>query len=137
MFANRRVLTGAGPRRGHGRSCIAHASQGRLFLNKGACVQGRDVCATLRKINSQARETNEAPPEMILEAPLVALSGKSFEGCQTSFDVSDTPGPNEAGTDAVRPQVSDGLHLPPTPPHCPPTPLRRDALEWRRAGNSP
>jgi GTPase SAR1 family protein len=80
---------------------------GRLVIpgKPETCIYGREITVTLRQVNNQARETNSAPPEMVLEAPLVALSDKSFEGCQTSFDVSDTPGPNEAGTDAVRPQV--------------------------------
>lgn len=35
------------------------------------CIYGREITVTLRQVNNQARETNSAPPEMVLEAPLV------------------------------------------------------------------
>lgn len=59
----------------------------------------------LKSLNANLRQTptSSIQDELVLDAPLAALSGRAF-GDQ-KFEVLDTPGPNEAGTDVLRARV--------------------------------
>ena len=71
-------------------------------------VKGRgaqEVRAYLRQLNENTRRDDAMPPEdeLVLEASLLALADAEF-GDQR-FELLDTPGPNEAGTDILRAKV--------------------------------
>ncbi len=57
-----------------------------------------EICNYLRKLNKEFREQGTMPSEneLVLEASLVALENSSLG--KQSFEILDTPGPNEAGT---------------------------------------
>jgi small GTP-binding protein len=57
-----------------------------------------EICDYLRRLNADVREQGTLPPvdELVLEAPLVALENHALG--EQSFEILDTPGPNEAGT---------------------------------------
>ncbi|WP_309892530.1 dynamin family protein, partial [Archangium sp.] len=87
---------------------IQHSHERQGELREGTRVLARGAIETndyLRSLNKQGRESNELPreDELVLEAPLVALGGRPL-GTQR-FEVLDTPGPNEAGTSALRQKV--------------------------------
>jgi GTPase SAR1 family protein len=75
--------------------------QDSQLLREGA----EDIQTFLREINREARENNKNPEEdeIILEAPLVPLAGKSLG--KHGFEILDTPGPNEQGINALRHKV--------------------------------
>jgi small GTP-binding protein len=87
---------------------IQHSQERHGELREGTRVLASGAAETngyLRELNKQGREANELPreDELVLEAPLVALEGRPL-GTQR-FEVLDTPGPNEAGTSALRAKV--------------------------------
>jgi len=87
---------------------IRHAQVPQGMLREGSKELARGADATkdyLRSLNRQGRERDELPreDELVLDVPLVALEGRSL-GTQ-KFEILDTPGPNEAGTSALRHKV--------------------------------
>jgi len=65
----------------------------------------QEVRAFLRDLNDQTRQNQTMPPEdeLLLSAPLIALADSEF-GDQR-FELLDTPGPNEAGTEVLKAKV--------------------------------
>lgn len=63
------------------------------------------IVSRLEKLNASIRRSSRpaAQDELILDAPLACLAHRSFGGQR--FEVLDTPGPNEAGTDVLRARV--------------------------------
>ena len=66
----------------------------------------KDIHSHLRLLNAAVRQRGSAPSEdeLILSAPLACLDGKSMG--EYKFEVLDTPGPNEAGTDILQEKVN-------------------------------
>jgi tRNA U34 5-carboxymethylaminomethyl modifying GTPase MnmE/TrmE len=64
-----------------------------------------EVNKRLREMNAAFRAHGRLPPEdeLVLRAPLVALAERRLD--VFGFDVLDTPGPNEAGTEQLRAKV--------------------------------
>lgn len=88
---------------------ITHAPQdaeGTLRDAGGPVARGRvEIHGHLRQLNARLRTSGAAPaPErLVLEAPFAALAGRPLGGQR--FEVLDTPGPNEAGSDTLRTTV--------------------------------
>ncbi|WP_164009902.1 TIR domain-containing protein [Pyxidicoccus trucidator] len=84
----------------------AQAIPGRLFEGEQVAAEGSSsIRAYLKQLNQQSRELDGLPrrDELVLEAPLDALSTRAMD--EQRFEILDTPGPNEAGTDAMRTMV--------------------------------
>lgn len=75
--------------------------------DKNIVIEGEEkIRKHLTLINSSARLENEQPSEdeLRLQAPIKALSEKDFSG--VTFEILDTPGPNEAGADKLKTKVN-------------------------------
>lgn len=73
--------------------------QGTLTDRNRAPIHGVvEICDYLRRLNAEVREQGTMPyaDELVLEASLVALENSTLG--EQSFEILDTPGPNEAGT---------------------------------------
>ncbi|WP_158625800.1 TIR domain-containing protein [Corallococcus carmarthensis] len=91
---------------------VRHAlrEQGVLLEDESVLARGAAAAnAYLRERNKEGREADALPvsDELVLEAPLLALKDSEL-GAQR-FELLDTPGPNEAGTSALRGKVEQVL----------------------------
>lgn len=82
-------------------------SEGPTLTDGGCCVAVgvRGIHDHLRSLNASLRKSQSNPvqDELVLDAPFASLAGRSLG--QQKFEVLDTPGPNEAGTDVLRARV--------------------------------
>lgn len=84
---------------------------GRLVDGNGVSCEGANTIQShLRDLNINFRKTFAYVPEdeLVLEAPLHAFKDEAFKN--QKFDILDTPGPNEAGAEALRTKVERLLH---------------------------
>lgn len=75
--------------------------------DKNIVIEGEEkIRKHLTIMNSSARSDNKQPSEdeLRLQAPIKALSEKDFSG--VTFEILDTPGPNEAGADKLKTKVN-------------------------------
>lgn len=78
--------------------------------SKVPCEGANAIQYYLRDLNVNFRKTFAYVPEdeLVLEAPLHAFKDEAFK--TQKFDILDTPGPNEAGAEALRTKVERLLH---------------------------
>lgn len=91
---------------------IIHSQEIKLqdTTNENIVILGLDnIREYVRKLNVDAREKNIQPieDELILYAPIFKLKDERLNG--VSFEILDTPGPNEAGADKLRERVESLL----------------------------
>lgn len=91
---------------------IIHSQEIKLqdTANENIVILGLDnIREYVRKLNVDAREKNIQPieDELILYAPIFKLKDERLNG--VSFEILDTPGPNEAGADKLRERVESLL----------------------------
>jgi len=72
-------------------------------------IGAQKICEFLKKINGDMRRDDIMPSEdeLVLDVPLIALTNEEFD--DYSFELLDTPGPNEAGADILRKKVNELL----------------------------
>ncbi len=90
---------------------IVHSSETKLVdSSKDLVIVGlSEIQNYIKQLNIDARENNQQPTEdeLILHAPIFKLKDEKLNG--VSFEILDTPGPDEAGADKLRERVNNML----------------------------